>query len=297
MFVPFVSQRSRLSKRRGGGKSGGGGGGAKGGGSGGSVSGGGLSQKREIRFLGLNARTRSASAYGAGGGKSVVIPAGQLFSGRSQGGGTRQQVWGTSSFGSGYPGIAGRGVVTRGFPFYFWPLSFGVGGTAAYLHSSSEYGHADNTSRPGGVMMSAAFQSNSANATVFRILADNSTVTELITDITANCSSSLSTSNAAVATPYNDSSSDPPQPEQAVQYFRASSIGLFLDGYNNTADLEAEGTPDVPLPSGIDTALLECLNLTIGLAAPLVDDGMRLAPNGPTLLGVVSVIWISSMFM
>jgi hypothetical protein len=40
-------------------------------------------------------------------------------------------------YGSGYPGIVGRGVAGRGFPFVFWPLAWGgvAGvGTAVYLY-------------------------------------------------------------------------------------------------------------------------------------------------------------------
>lgn len=42
-------------------------------------------------------------------------------------------------YGSGYPGISGRGVAGRGFPFVFWPLAWGGlagAGTAAYLHDT-----------------------------------------------------------------------------------------------------------------------------------------------------------------
>lgn len=42
-------------------------------------------------------------------------------------------------YGSGYPGVAGRGVASRGFPFVFWPLAWGgvAGvGAGAYLHNS-----------------------------------------------------------------------------------------------------------------------------------------------------------------
>ena len=41
-------------------------------------------------------------------------------------------------YGSGYPGVTGRGVAGRDFPFIFWPLAWGgaVGyGANAYLHS------------------------------------------------------------------------------------------------------------------------------------------------------------------
>lgn len=40
------------------------------------------------------------------------------------------------TYGSGYPGIAGRGVAGRGFPFFFWPLAWGgvaALGVGAYL--------------------------------------------------------------------------------------------------------------------------------------------------------------------
>jgi len=42
-------------------------------------------------------------------------------------------------YGSGYPGVAGRGVAGRGFPFVFWPLAWGGfagAGTTAYLHNT-----------------------------------------------------------------------------------------------------------------------------------------------------------------
>lgn len=41
-------------------------------------------------------------------------------------------------YGSGYPGVASRGVAGLGFPFFFWPVVFGTGtlvGTGAYLHA------------------------------------------------------------------------------------------------------------------------------------------------------------------
>jgi len=43
------------------------------------------------------------------------------------------------TYGSGYPGQSStRGTADRGFPFYFWPVSFGVGGAggAAYLYNN-----------------------------------------------------------------------------------------------------------------------------------------------------------------
>lgn len=51
---------------------------------------------------------------------------------------------------------------------------------------------------------------------------------------------------------------------------------LSLDGYSNGATYGPEGTLDTRLPLGVDWTLLNCLNHTIGKAAPLVD-----APPGP----------------
>ncbi|KAI0038094.1 hypothetical protein FA95DRAFT_1477823, partial [Auriscalpium vulgare] len=211
-----------------------------------------------------------ATAYGAGGGKIVTIPAGQPFAGRSAGGGTRQQVFGNSFYGSGYPGVASRGVSGLGLPFFFWPVVFTGGiGTAAYLHDSDEYGRPDNTSRPGGPLAQAQFQSNSTSST-FHVVADNTTIASLIASITANCSADFTTANSSWAPlPFNSSDTDP-QPEQAVQFYRASSVMLSLDGYNDTSALSNDtNAAPASLPSGVDMTLLTCLNDTIGQSVPL----------------------------
>ena len=140
-------------------------------------------------------------------------------------------------------------------------------------------------------MMSAAFPSTSQNTT-FRVVADNTTVVSLISSIAANCSSNLGNTSAITPTTYDGSSTGPPQPEQAIQYYRASSVALTLDNYNNTGALGPDGTPNTPLPSNIDTNLLNCLNDTIGAAVPLVDGAMGLAAGAPSNVGIVALVWI-----
>jgi len=140
-------------------------------------------------------------------------------------------------------------------------------------------------------MAIATFPSLSNPPTYFRILADNATVLSLIDDLSANCTSLLSTSSpyySKASAPYSDT----PQPEQVVQYYRASSIALSVDGYNNTATYAPEGTPDSPLPETVDLKLLECLNQTTALAAPLIG-GVGAGWSSPNLgaLGVVWVLW------
>ena len=140
-------------------------------------------------------------------------------------------------------------------------------------------------------MAIATFPSLSNPPTYFRILADNSTVLSLIDDLSANCTNLISTSS-----PYYSKTSAPdkntPQPEQVVQYYRASSIALSVDGYNNTATYAPDGTPDSPLPETVDLKLLECLNQTTGFAAPLISGvGAGWSPPNLGVLGVVWVLW------
>ncbi|KAI9569797.1 hypothetical protein HD554DRAFT_2087454 [Boletus coccyginus] len=239
----------------------------------------------------------SATAYGSGGGSTIIIPAGQLFAGRSAGGGTRSEVVGTRTYGSGYPGITGRGVSNRGFPFWFWPVVWnGPGAPAGSYLRAPEYGDSYNTSRVGGSMAEATFTSNSTN-TIFHVLSDNATVSSLISSIDANCSSSLSSSSSTSPQAFNASAPDAPQPEQAIEYYRASSIVLTLDGYNNSATLSSDtNATDSPLQSGIDTTLLDCLNQTIGLSALLISGaGLQWStgPSSASLLGLLLLVWLT----
>ncbi|KAJ7302336.1 hypothetical protein DFH08DRAFT_74072 [Mycena albidolilacea] len=330
MLVPFFSirrgkksvartareqQRGRITPRKGGGASSGGrsGGtsssssGGKSGGTTSSSSGGkgssgttgkasssssSSSTSRKTTPISTGGSTKSVSTYSSGGGKSITIATGQLFGGRTAGGATRNSVYGSRSYGSGYPGYYGRGVANLGFPFWFWPVAWGsgigYGANSAYLHTD-EYGQPDNSSRPGGPLAMAAFQSNSTGTT-FRLVADNNTVADLMTDITTNCSQFLTAAsiNATLPTPFSNASG---APEQVVQYYRASSVALTLDGYNNTAVFAPENsTADTPLPTGIDTNLLGCLNATIGIAVPLVDGAAGLSAPDFRLVGLLSLL-------
>lgn len=140
-------------------------------------------------------------------------------------------------------------------------------------------------------MVTAAFTSSTQNTT-YRLVADNATVTDLIADIVSACSpSDLNNSSTIVATNFNDSL-PAPKPEQAVQYYRASSVALTLDGYNNTGALGPAGTPDTPLPTNIDTTLLNCLNSTIGAAVPLVDAGGSMILATPSTMGLVGLAYL-----
>ena len=115
MFIPFVTSRpksKRIERRKGGGGGGKSSGSSSTGGSGSSTSssksgsgttssgsGTSTSGSGKTTTVPLSTSTAggksSASAYGSGGGSTIVIPSGQLFAGRSAGGGSRSQVLGT----------------------------------------------------------------------------------------------------------------------------------------------------------------------------------------------------------
>lgn len=137
-------------------------------------------------------------------------------------------------------------------------------------------------------MAQTTFADANSNNT-FHLLSDNSTVISLIDSVTANCT--LGNTTALTATPLNTSDPSQPRPEQAVQYYRASSVVLTLDGYNDTAALSNTSMPDTPLPSWVDQSFLDCLNQTIGAAVPLVDSASPLSLLSPSM-GLLSVIWI-----
>ena len=120
-------------------------------------------------------------------------------------------------------------------------------------------------------MATSTYASNSTN-TIFYFVADNNTAYAMVPILQQNCSSLLKSGVYNAPVPLNVSDPNSPRPEQAVQYYRASSAALLLNGYNNTAQLsDNTSLPDTPLPTNIDTNLLTCLNQTIGTAIPLVD--------------------------
>ena len=81
-----------------------------------------------------------------------------------------------------------------------------------------------------------------------------------------------------------------------MQYYRASSVVLTLDGYNNTAALNDTGPvgPPAPLPSTIDVNLLKCINATIGASVPLVGSSAH-THGQPTLLLLMWLIFFFSL--
>ena len=138
--------------------------------------------------------------------------------------------------------------------------------------------------------METLFISNSKKLnTKFYVISDQSTVDYLIDTVQSQCLDHLSYNSWDTSSPFDADSQHAPKPQEAIQYYRASSTVLTLDGYNNSATLSSNGSvSDSPLPQNIDTKLLECLNQTIGSAVPLIDPETWLGrhPWVGTIMGV-----------
>ena len=80
-----------------------------------------------------------------------------------------------------------------------------------------------------------------------------------------------------------------------MQYYRASTVALTLDGYNNSATFNDDNNDNdtmSPLPDGIDMDLLNCLNGTVGEAVPLIDGAAGLNPMGLGNMGLIGLVWM-----
>ena len=110
-------------------------------------------------------------------------------------------------------------------------------------------------------------------------IADKPTLKAIKPDIQQSCSKSddsgwVFVDKVQVSKPkkFKGPAEDPdgPAPEQAVAYYRGSSVVLSLKGYNNTAQVTNSSLEDTPLPSVADTPFFRCINETFGGSIPLV---------------------------
>lgn len=115
-------------------------------------------------------------------------------------------------------------------------------------------------------------------------------------------SSGCDVSNLTIV-PYDLTNTSQPQPESVVQYYRASSFALTLDGYNNTAASPANMPPDnstappnvadTPIPTNhTDMNFLSCINGTIGDSVPILDGAALPRVLQAQMGGFVGLMWI-----
>ncbi|KAL5529661.1 hypothetical protein ACEPAG_5646 [Sanghuangporus baumii] len=307
VLIDELNHYNHLFRRKGGGGKGGGSGkggksGSKGGSSASSIAkkkgaSDAFVKSRGSKSFAVTGSGSSGYPYSSGGGKHIKLPSSSSFSGREAGGGDRNTIYGTSHFGSGYPyGGYGYYVDYRPFPYYFYPVpcSYNYYGGDEYLNAAD---------RPGGNLVTALVKpSYNTSSVTYRLVGDNSSVVAVFDALVANCSVANSSSAFSTFTPSNTVW---PLPEQVVQYYRASSFALSLDGYNNTAALPANAPAsnnskpvemaDTSLPSGLNMTFLSCVNNTIGASVPLVETPKRGLSSG--LIASIVGASISGLFV
>ncbi|KDQ56800.1 hypothetical protein JAAARDRAFT_301744 [Jaapia argillacea MUCL 33604] len=291
----FLGTMSIFPRKGGGGGGHGGGGhssGGKGGKGGSSSKGGGSASGVKLGSLTGVPSGKTVSAYSAGGGKWFTLGSTSPFSGRLAGGGTRAQVYGNSRYGSGYPyGGYGTYIDNRPLPYVFYPVPI-----YPHYYGSDTYENYNATQRPGGNLTVAILRAPSfPNTTeVYRIVGDQLSVSAVLAAVVSDCKVQNTTLSLFNAT---DGTGAWPLPEQIVQWYRASSFGLSLDSYDNSAALPSNMpasnnslplplSDDTPLPSGLNQTYLHCLNTTIGASVPLVDP-----PWKPTAAQIVAMVF------
>ncbi|KDQ56137.1 hypothetical protein JAAARDRAFT_195341 [Jaapia argillacea MUCL 33604] len=247
---------------------------------------------------------RTASAYSPGGGKPFKLCKASPFSGSLAGGATRLQsfIYGNKRYGSGYPyGGWGTYIDNRPLPFVFYPIPI-----YPNYYGGDAYTPQNGTRRPGGTVSVAMIKGDSGiNATeVYRIIGDHFSVSVALNALVTSCA--VENTTIFDLDPLARSF---PLPQQVIQWYRASTFGLSLDSYSNTATLPSnmpisnDTAPppldaDSPLPSGLNISLLTCLNTTIGASIPLVDplplttmwDSLPSIIEG--LITIAMILWI-----
>ncbi|CAE6513493.1 unnamed protein product [Rhizoctonia solani] len=214
-------------------------------------------QPRSPRYL--DTGSAAGGPYKHSRGDVISLPLGSRFSGRHAGGATRDHIFGGSYYGSGYPygSYGSTWVGGRLFPFFYWPIYIGP----YEYYGASEYGPANSTDRPGGPMYTASIltiDSKFNTSDVYRILGDQDSINAILSALHEKCSVANGTV-LGYSPSTRHSSRDLPHVESIVQFYRASSFALSLDGYinsaalpNNTKQLVSSLGSPTPLPIGID---------------------------------------------
>lgn len=121
----------------------------------------------------------------------------------------------------------------------------------------------------------------------------------MINNSTSSSSAFLYASNSTFNSSSPSDAISYPRPEQAIQYYRASTLVLTMDGYNdssvfNTTANSTTTRSQTPLPtlSSMDQLFMTCLNDTIGQAVPLVDAAYSIRLGGGMSLNIMLAIWV-----
>ncbi|KAG8870092.1 hypothetical protein FRC20_000411 [Serendipita sp. 405] len=244
---------------------------------------------------------RVMDQWGKGGGKFVKISndSQHPFQERTFGGAKRQEIRGSTVFGSGYPYGANdlTTVARRPFPFGTWPLWWDRD-----FMGSSEYGPHLDAIRPGGLLVSVPLRTttkhfNVTEGEVYYAIGDRESLLPLMISYVTWChivpawpskfDPALSTSAIKL--------------ENVIQYFRASSFALATPAYNNTfarqtTTAPSSDEPSTPLPESIQCSPFRlCIDNVTFNALAIMNQPPVMTPL-QTFLYVLRRVWFFMFF-
>lgn len=214
-----------------------------------------------------------------GGGAPFVIEDNSPFAGRKYGGGDRASIFGTRSYGSGYPyGVKNTSTIAgRDFPYGVWPISWGD-----YLGGAEYSGERMDLYRPGGILgvikVERTTEEDGPSVESFEVIGDQQSLAFMVIIFRWTCGTA---SRWPLFEPFdpskNGSTIARTKPENVLQYYRASSFAIASSQYTNqfaigSVDTQQSFEDSTPLPSGIaDSSFFQCLNESIGRELPLME--------------------------
>jgi hypothetical protein len=173
-----------------------------------------------------------------------------------------------------------------------WPVAFNGTGFDNY-YGSREYN--SDLSRPGGPMtqytLTPPADVTNVSANTFALYGDLNSVDSVYHSLVSDCGVTKTFSSDFTQSLTSNFTINP---NQTVQYYRASSFALLLNGYDNKQpNITVMDDPDIyvptyvygplaPLPSSMNTTYLICLMSSIARHLPLIDPKSVDVTSGPT---------------
>lgn len=242
---------------------------------------------------------RQLSAWSGGGGTVYQInsndgAATHPFKGREFGSGGRKVIYGTRSYGSGYPyGAANASTVGgRPFPFGAYPVYW----ANDYLGSAEYASELAEITRPGGRLAVADLHTTKERwndvdeaAEIYTLIGDRDSVASVMASMVDWCRATPQWPTLFDATSPNATL----KPENVLQYYRASSFALAFKDYNNTFAVNPTSTDlgfDQSTVLGqrqMDSLFLKCINETIAHTVPILDMGPKKGWSTGVTVGVI----------
>jgi hypothetical protein len=230
---------------------------------------------------------RNVSSWSGGGGpwRLIANDSNHPFANRKMGGGERDKIRGSQTFGSGYPYGADNSstIAGRPFPYGVWPIYW-----KDNFRGSDEYGSDLDGVRPGGplvlqtVTSTKQYYADLVDDETYHILTDRDTALAMMTSLATGC-------HVTPAWPtIFDPATSSIKLENVIQYYRASSFAVASLNYTNSLASTSTADDSDPLPDFIKKSeLWKCVDNVIGDGVPIMDREPKKRKNIGVILGIV----------